>query len=117
MEFDELDETAAGTEYEYDLDDFEAVEWPDKGEVKTVVGELLTTVENIGQYDSRAYLLENEEGKQIMVWGNSSINNQIDLARDNGLEAGDHIGIRQTGETYNNKYGTFKQFNVRFQSA
>lgn len=116
MEFDELENTASGTEYEYDLDDFRAVEWPETGEVKTVVGELLTTVEDIGKYNSRAYLLEAEDGEQVMIWGNSSINTQIDTARENGLSEGDTVGVRQTGETYTNKHGEFDQFSVRFQS-
>lgn len=111
-------ENPAGTEYEYDLDNFEAVEWPEADSAtKTVVGELLEIVEEIGQYDSTAYLLENEEGSKVMVWGNGPIDNGIEQAREAGLEVGDTVGIRKTGETYENKYGEFQSFEVRFQSA
>ena len=117
MEFDQM-ESPAGSESDYDLDDFEAVEWPDENEAtKTVVGELLTVIEEIGKYDSTAYLLENEEGEQIMVWGNGSINTGFSQAEEAGLEEGDHVGIRKTGETYENEYGEYPQFEVRFQSA
>ena len=116
MEFDDLENTASGNDYEYDLDDFEAVEWPEQGEVRTVVGELLTTVEGIGQYDSTAYLLNTEADENVMVWGNSSIDAQMENAKENGLTEGDVVGIRQTGETYTNEYGEFKQYAIRFQS-
>ena len=115
MNFDEMQSTRGGNDNEYDFDDFEAVEWPDEGEAKTVVGELLAIRENVGKYDSSVYLLEDEDGENVMVWGNGAIDNAVDNA-DN-LEVGDSIGIRQTGETYDNKYGTFKAFEVRYQKA
>lgn len=113
-----MESASGGNDFDHNLDDFEAVEWPDDNDAtKTVVGELLTTVEDIGQYDSTAYLLENEEGDKVMVWGNGSINNGFSQALEAGLEEGDNVGIRKTGETYTNKYGEYPSFEVRFQSA
>jgi len=116
MNFDEMESTAGvESEDDYNLDNFESYDFPeDETETATVVGELLKVIEEIGQYDSTAYLLEDEEGEKVMVWGNSSIN----AGFENGdIEAGDTVGIRQTGETYENEYGTFAQYEVRFQKA
>lgn len=112
-------ETAdAGSDYDYDLNDFAAVEWPDaEDDVHTVVGELVHVAEDIGQYDSTAYLLEGEDGEKIMVWGNGSIDAAMNRAFDGEAEVGDTFGIRQTGETYENKYGEFASFEVRFSKA
>lgn len=115
MNFDEMESTAAenGND-DYDLQDFDAFDFPDAGESATVVGELLKVIEEIGKYDSTAYLLNDEEGENVMVWGNASIN----AGFENGdIEVGDSVGIRQTTETYENEYGEFAQYEVRFQKA
>lgn len=116
MEFDNMDSAAGGeSEYEYQLTDFETFDFPDDpDETATVVGELLDIAENVGKYDSTAYLLSDENGEKVMVWGNGSINAGFDNAP---IETGDTVGIRQTGETYENDYGEFSQYEVRFQKA
>ena len=116
MNFEEMESTAdveAGDDY--DLDNFEEYSFPeDSSDTATVVGELLKVIEEMGQYDSTAYLLESEDSGKLLVWGNASIN----AGFENGdIEAGDTVGIRQTGETYENEYGEFPQYEVRFQKA
>lgn len=109
------DMTAAnGNDYEYDFEDFETFEFPDEdGETATVVGELLARRTEVGRYDSTVYLLESD-GEKVMVWGNGS----IDAAFENSdAEVGDMLGIRKTGETYTNEYGTFPSYEVRFSKA
>lgn len=118
MNFEEMETTAPESQYDYDLNDFATVEWPDDvNEAKTVIGELLHVAEGVGQYDSTAYLLEDEDGDRVMVWGNASINAAFGRAEDGGLEVGDTVGIRQTGETYENKHGEFASFEVRYAKA
>lgn len=117
MNFDEM-ESATADESGYDYDDFDTVEWPgtnEDPETKTVVGELLQMDEDVGKYGSTVYLLETEDGENVLIWGNGSIDAAVQNA-DN-LEVGDTLGIRQTGETYTNDYGTFPQFDVRYQKA
>ena len=114
MNFDNMQKTG-GNDNEYDFDDFDTVEWPDEGESKTVVGELLAIVEDVGKYDTDVILLSDEDGDDVMVWSNGAIGAALDRAED--LEVGDNVGIRQTGDTYENKYGTFKSFDVRYQKA
>lgn len=112
-EFDAMT-VAGGNDYEYDFDDFETFDFPDEDDATaTVVGELLARQTEVGQYDSTVYLLESD-GEKIMVWGNGS----IDAAFENSdAETGDMFGIRKTGETYENKYGTFPDYEVRFSKA
>lgn len=115
MNFDNMDSAADDSDYEYSLSDFETFDFPDEEtETATVVGELLDIAENVGKYDSTAYLLSDENGEKVMVWGNGSINAGFDNAP---IETGDTVGIRQTGETYSNEYGEFAQYEVRFQKA
>lgn len=124
MKFDNLDKSAGSNEQEYDLDNFSEHTFTDTGTendpdpaTETVVGQLLTVLEEVGKYDSRLYLLETEADGKVMVWGNGGIDSQIDTAREEkGLTEGDTLGIRQTGETYTNQYGEFAEYRVRFQS-
>lgn len=110
------DMTPAGADEsddDYDLqNDFQTVELEDAGD--TVVGELIDVLEDIGKYDSMAYLMESD-GEKVMVWGNASINAGFDAADD--IEAGDMVGIQKTDRTYENEYGEFAQYEVRFQKA
>lgn len=115
MNFDDMETTADETSGNYDYDDFETFSFPDdENETATVVGELLSVDEEIGKYDSTVYLMETPDGEKVMVWGNGSINAAFDPEL---IEIGDTVGIRQTGETYENDYGTFAQYEVRFQKA
>lgn len=118
MNFEDMRSTAGNDDENYDYDDFATVEWPGTKtdpETKTVVGELLQMDEDVGKYDSTVYLIEDEDGEKVLVWGNGSIDAAVSNAED--LSVGDTIGIRQTGDTYTNDYGTFPQFDVRYQNA
>ena len=109
MDFDDLD-GGRESDNDYDFDNWETVSL-DGGEA--VVGELEAVIENVGQYDSTVYLIT-EGDDRIMMFGNASINAGVDNA---GVEEGDMLGIRNTGETYSNKYGEFDQYEVRFKKA
>ena len=52
MNFDEMQKANGASDYEYDFDDFDTVQWPEDGEAKTVIGELLAILEDVGKYDS-----------------------------------------------------------------
>lgn len=115
MDFGDMTRTGGDeSDDSYDLqNDFQTVEMEDAGD--TVVGELIDVLEDIGQYDSRAYLLESD-GEKVMVWGNASINAAYDSAEDD-IDAGDMLGIQRTDRTYENEYGEFAQYEVRYQKA
>jgi hypothetical protein len=113
INFDEMNPTNDVSQYDYD--DFEEVEWPDEGEEKTVIGEILQIDHEVGKYDSSVYLLETTDGDQVLIWGNGSIDKAV--GRIETLGIGDTLAIRHTGETYENKYGTFHSFDVRYQNA
>lgn len=111
-EFDDMATTAPDTEQDYDLDAWDTRDLDGDGE--TVVGELESVLSDVGKYDARVYLIKTDDGKE-MVFGNAS----IDAAFDN-IEADaddvDGIGIRNTGETYENEYGEFAQYEVRYEA-
>lgn len=113
MNFDDL-ETTYDDSNDYDFDNWETLELDDAG--AAVVGRLEAVIENIGQYDSTAYLIEvssedNEDVRRVMVWGNASINAGFENAE---ASEGDMLGIRNTGETYENEYGEYPEYEVRY---
>lgn len=115
-ETDFADMTGTGgndSENDYDLQNFDAYDFGDAGD--TVVGELLKRIEEVGQYETTVYLLESD-GEKVMVWSNASIEAGYDAAEDD-IEAGDMLGIQKTDRTYENEYGEFAQYDVRYQKA
>jgi hypothetical protein len=100
-------------EDDYDLQNFESFDFEDAGD--TVVGELLKRIEEVGKYESTVYLLESD-GEKVMVWGNGSIDAAYDAA-DDEIEVGDMVGFQKTDRTYENEYGEFAQYDVRYQKA
>lgn len=111
-EFDDL-ETTAGGESDYDLDEWERADLDESG--ATVVGDLEAVLEDVGQYDATVYLIETEDNGSIMVFGNASINAGFENAEADAEDM-TMVGIRNTGETYENKHGEFPQFEVRYQA-
>lgn len=110
MNFGDLDGGFDESDDDYDFDNWETTDL-DGGEA--VVGELEAVIENVGQYDSTVYLIT-EGDDQIMLFGNASINAGFE---NSDAEAGDMLGIRNTGEQYTNDYGSFDQYEVRFKKA
>lgn len=113
MNFDDLETTYDDSD-DYDFDNWETLELDDAG--AAVVGRLEAVIENIGQYDSTAYLIEvssddNSDVRRVMVWGNASINAGFESAE---AGEGDMLGIRNTGETYENEYGEYPEYEVRY---
>ena len=112
-DFEDFERT---TSNEYDYDDFETVEWPDDdSEEMTVMGEILSIDHNVGKYDSTVYLLHSPDDGKLLVWGNGAINTAVEKIENLGY--GDWLAIRHTGETYENKYGEFPSFDVRFKRS
>lgn len=94
----------------YDFENWSTVNFDDESEI---VGRLEAALEDIGKYDSMAYLI-NDDGRKRLVWGNGSIDAAFE---DCDAEEGDMFGVRKTGETYTNDYGTFDQYEVRYLKA
>ena len=117
MNFSDLDSTAPESEDDdYDLDDFENVELDEAGDI--LIGELLDVLENVGQYDARIYLFETDDGKKMM-FGNASADAGYDQIADDGETDADEIdvlGIQKTDRTYENDFGEFAQYEVRYSS-
>lgn len=110
-DFAEMESTAPETDGEdYDLDNWETRDLDADGE--TVVGELVAVLEDVGKYDARVYLLETDDGKE-MVFGNGSIDAAFDRIEADTDEI-ESLGIRNTGETYENQYGEFTEYGVRY---
>lgn len=111
MSFDDLNgaETDDSDESEYPethgLD-----EYLDDGE--SVVGVLQEHKTDVGKYDSSVYVLKLDEDTTVGFWGNGSVDAQFD---ELGVQVGDVMGIARDG-TYENKYGEFTNYEVRFKS-
>lgn len=110
-EFDDLERSGPESGNDYNFDNWTTIDLDD-GEA--VVGELEAVIEGVGQYDSTVYLIEGDDGKE-MLFGNAS----IDAGFENSdAEAGDMLGVQNlAGETYENAHGEFDQYEVRFKKA
>lgn len=103
FDFGELDSANdnSGSDYPetFDLDE--------KGD--EIVGRIVDVRENVGKYDKTVF--EIDDGDDVWtVWLNASMKYQVE---EMGLGAGDIVGFRNTGETYENDYGTFPAHEVR----
>lgn len=113
---------------EMDLSDFEDArdsfdeqedgpepEWVDLSAMEDgdVLGpaELVRTQEDAGDYDSRLYELDTGDERPALFWGNATVDSQIDAA---DVTEGDLVVIERDG-SYENKYGEFPNFNVKFK--
>jgi hypothetical protein len=76
----------------------------------TIVGELVRIQEDAGEYDSRLYELQVDLGEYRVMWGRKNIDLKVDSA---GIETGEVIGIRNTGETFETENGEGYVFDVR----
>lgn len=108
-------------ENDFDLSEFDSArneqfdeddgEWVDLNDGDVLQGELVRVVENAGKYDSRVYEIDTGLDENRLMWGNGSVDSQVDEA---GIEPGDLIHIKRDG-TYENKYGTHPNFEVMFK--
>lgn len=77
----------------------------------TVVGEFMGSEEDVGKYGSTVYTIEDVDGKQWSVWGNSIMTDKMDEA-----EVGDMVGIRYLG-LYKSKTGnSYRNYAVIVQN-
>jgi len=99
-------------ETDYDEDDLgdDSDDWLDLEDGESVVGELRKVREDCGEYGSRVYRISLGPGEEKLMWGNASVDRQIDQAN---VGRGDVIGIKNTGETYETERGEGTVYEVR----
>jgi hypothetical protein len=106
------------SEVESDNFEDEEVEWLDLDEKgDEVVGEILEISEDVGDWDSRIYKLESpDHDVPVVFWGKRSIDGKVDrAAAGDGLESGDVLFVRNTGETYETKNGRGTEYQVKYE--
>lgn len=96
------------------FDDDEEVEWIDlREEGEMVEGTILEIQDDAGEYGSRVYKLESPDHDcPVLFWGKTDIDQKVGRA---GLDLGDELGVRNSGETRETENGTQYVYNVVFE--
>lgn len=95
------------------FDDDEEVEWVDlREEGEAVEGTILEIQDDAGEYGSRVYKLDSPEHDcPVLFWGKTDLDQKVRRA---GLDLGDELGVRNSGETRETENGTQYVYEVVF---
>lgn len=80
-----------------------------------LVGVVTEVKENVGQNNSRLYVLKTPtDPRPLNLWGAGHLNAQFD---SRNLGVGDEIGVRLTGDTFDTERGEATEYDLRFSKV